>query len=331
MDQPRSGSGNRGCMSFAYVVVTYRSARDLPDCLDALQADRPDDASIIIVDNASPDDSADIARRHPSQPQIIDSARNLGFGGGCNVGVAASTADTIFLVNPDARVLPGATMRLRAALEADPRLGVVAPKIIDPVAEYRFAAGGAEPSLRSAIGHFLLLGRVPLVRRFFRPFHLAVVDVESETDWVSGGAMMLRRSAYDAVGGFDERWFMYMEDVDLCRRIRAAGWTVGYMPAAIVEHAIGGSQTDGQPRRSYMAFDRYLRLNRGRFEARLCAVVVAVGLGLRWVVYRQSRPANARRVGAMARTALSLAVGRRREPQGPDDVLDQDLLNADPR
>lgn len=296
-------------MSLAYVIVAYRSEAHLPGCLNALEIDRPGDATILVVDNASPDDSADVARRHPSRPEIVASDRNLGFGGGCNIGVAATAADTVFLINPDAEVLPGATMRLRAALANDPRLGVVAPRITDPAAQYRSTAGGAEPSLPSLIGHYLLLGRVPWVRRFFRPLHLAHTDVETRADWVSGGAMMLRRAAYDAVGGFDEQWFMYMEDVDLCRRIRAAGWTVGYVPDAAVEHTIGGSQSEGQPRRWYIAFDRYLRLNRGAFQARIGAVIVFIGLGLRCVAYRRSRPANSRRAGEGARAALSLALG----------------------
>ena len=134
--------------------------------------------------------------------------------------------------------------------------------------------------------------------------------------------MMVRRAAYQAVGGFDERWFMYMEDVDLCRRLRSAGWTVGYRPDAVVEHAIGGSQSEGQPRRWYLAFDRYLRLTRGAVEARLCALVVATGLGLRWVAYRTSRPANARRVRAGARAAFGAAFGRHRAPSRPDHPID---------
>lgn len=300
-------------MSLAYVIVAYRSESDLRGCLDALEADRPDDAAIIVVDNASPDGSADLARRHPSRPELVASARNLGFGGGCNLGVASTSADTVFLVNPDARVLPGATLQLLQALADDPGLGVVAPRIVDPAGEYRSTAGGAEPTLRSLIGHYLLLGRVPGVRRFFRPFHLADADAGDHVDWVSGGAMMLRRVAYDAVGGFDETWFMYMEDVDLCRRVREGGWTVGYVPDAVVEHAIGGSQAEGQPRRWYVAFDRYLRLNRGAIHARLGGVIVAAGLGMRWVAYRKARPANARRVREGARTALRLAIGRRQE------------------
>jgi N-acetylglucosaminyl-diphospho-decaprenol L-rhamnosyltransferase len=301
-------------MSLAYLIVAYRSESDLPACLGALEVDRPEDATIIVVDNASPDGSADVSRRHVSRPEVVVSARNLGFGGGCNLGVVATAADTIFLVNPDARVLPGATALLRQALADDPRLGAVAPKIIDPAAEYRSTSGGAEPTLRSLIGHYLLLGRVPWVRRFFRPFHLADPNVAGNVDWVSGGAMMLRRAAYDTVGGFDERWFMYMEDVDLCRRIRVAGWTVGYVPDAVVEHAIGGSQGPDQPGRWIVALDRYLRLNRGGFQARLCAAVVAVGLGVRWIAYRYTRPANARRVGAGGRAALSVAFGQRRFP-----------------
>ena len=309
-------------MSLAYLIVAYRSASDLPGCLDAIEADRPDDATVVVVDNASPDDSRTVAREHRSHPELIVSPRNLGFGGGCNLAVATMEADTVFLVNPDARITPGATARLREALADDPRLGVVSPRIVDPAGEYRAAAGGADPSLRSVLGHFLLLGRVPVLRRLFPPFQLADADARSDPDWVSGAAMMVRRAAYQAVGGFDERWFMYMEDVDLCRRLRSAGWTVGYRPDAVVEHAIGGSQSEGQPRRWYLAFDRYLRLTRGAVEARLCALVVATGLGLRWVAYRTSRPANARRVRAGARAAFGAAFGRHRAPSRPAHPID---------
>jgi GT2 family glycosyltransferase len=315
-------------MSFAYLVVAYQSGSDLPGCLDAIQADRPDDATIIVVDNASPDNSADVARQHPSQPEIVASARNLGFGGGCNLGIATTTADTIFLVNPDARVLPGATTRLRRALADEHRLGVVAPRIVDPAGESRSTAGGAEPSFRSLVGHFLLLGRIPFVRRFFQPFQLADADVEGNVDWVSGGAMMLRRTAFDAVSGFDERWFLYMEDVDLCRRIRGAGWTVRYVPDGVVEHAIGGSQSEGQPRRWYLAVDDYLRLYHGGVQARLGALIASVGLGLRWAAYRRSRPLNAKRVGEGARTALSVAIGRHQGSARSPGSRGHDPLNT---
>jgi GT2 family glycosyltransferase len=77
------------------------------------------------------------------------------------------------------------------------------------------------------------------------PIHVADADVETHVDWVGGGAMMLRRAAFDAAGGFDERRFMYIEDVDLCRRIRAACWIVDYVPQAVVEHTIGGSLLEG--------------------------------------------------------------------------------------
>jgi GT2 family glycosyltransferase len=124
--------------------------------------------------------------------------------------------------------------------------------------------------------------------------------------------MLVRRDAFEAVGGFDERFFLYMEDVDLCRRFRAAGYRVAYEPGAIVRHAIGGSQSADQPARWYRAFHAYLGEGRGPVTARLAAAVAALGMAVRWIAYRGRRPAQAVRMRTAARTAAALAFGRSR-------------------
>ncbi len=296
------------CMWLKFVVVAYKSSGELTGCLDSIASDAPAGSMVVVVDNGSPDDSTEVADSHPLRPRIVSSTKNLGFGGGCNLGSEGSDADALFFLNPDARLKPGATALLVAALEADASLGVVAPRVIDPTGESHAASAGAEPSLRSSIGHFLTLGRIPGIRRLFRPVYLADGRIRTRPDWVSGAAMLVRKSAYDEIGGFDERIFMYMEDVDLCRRLRAKGWAIGYEPDAVVEHVMGHSQSADQPIRWYRAYHAYIAAHRGSLHARAASLVAAVGLGLRAVAYRGRRPVNSARMARSARAALRFVI-----------------------
>jgi N-acetylglucosaminyl-diphospho-decaprenol L-rhamnosyltransferase len=291
-----------------FVVVAYRSSAELIGCLDSISADAPPGSATIVVDNASPDDSATVARSHPLRPRIVTSTKNLGFGGGCNLGAHASRADGLFFLNPDARLTPGATALLLAALLADPGLGAIGPRVVDPTGQSRSASAGAEPSLSSSVGHFLGLGRVPGARRLFRPASLADGRVRSRPDWVSGAAMLVRREAFEAVGGFDDRFFMYMEDVDLCRRLRARGWAIAYEPGAIVEHVMGHSQSADQTVRWYTAYHLYVAAHQGSLRARAASLVAGLGMGLRAVACRGRRPTNSARMARGARAALRFVV-----------------------
>lgn len=295
-------------MRVQFVVVAYRSAGEIAGCLDSIAADAPAGSTVVVVDNASPDDSAAVASSHASRPRIVSSPANLGFGGGCNLGATDSQAEALFFLNPDARLKPGATAILIAALQQDATLAVVAPRVVDPTGESRAASAGAEPSLRSTIGHFLGLGRIPGLRRLFRPVYLADGLAATRPDWVSGAAMLVRTSAFEQVGGFDGRIFMYMEDVDLCRRLREKGWAIGYEPGAVVEHVMGHSQSADQPGRWYSAYHAYVAEHRGAPRARAASLAAGLGLGLRAVAYRGRRPVNSTRVARSARTALRLAV-----------------------
>jgi GT2 family glycosyltransferase len=238
----------------------------------------------------------------------VRSATNRGFGGGCNLGFAATDAPHVLFLNPDAVPEPGAIAALAAAVERDPGIAAVGARLVDPRGETRAAAAGAEPGLRSVAGHFLLLSRLPLAGRLFPPLQLPDGSRRAPVDWVSAGAMLVRREAFEAIGGFDERFFLYMEDVDLCRRLREAGFRVGYEGGAVVRHAIGGSQAPDQPARWYRAFHAYLAERRGRRVARLAAAMAAAGMALRWFAYRGRRPTQAGRMRAAARAAAALAL-----------------------
>lgn len=292
-----------------YVIVAFRSERHLGACLDAIEVDRPDGATVIVVDNASPDGSVDVARSHPSQPVLLASPRNLGFAGGCNLALDASSADLLFFVNPDARLARGTTAKLIATIEADSAIAVVGPRIYDPGGVLRAASAGFEPSMRSILGHFLLLGRIPGIRRFFQPLQLSAGSPAQAVDWVSGAALMVRSDAFRSVSGFDASMFMYMEDVDLCRRLRASGRTIRYEPGVAVEHDLGGSQGADQAQRWFAGFHRYVARLHGEEYARLASAVAAIGLGLRAVPLMVRRPVHGRRLARAAWAAAGMAVG----------------------
>lgn len=291
-----------------YIVVAFRSERDLVACLDAIEADRPEGSGITVVDNASPDGSAAVALAHSSRPRVVRSPHNVGFGAGCNLGVEGTSSEFAFFVNPDARLRLGVTSGLLEPLVEDAAIAAIGPRVIADSGPIGAATAGFEPSIRSALGHFLLLARLPLLRSIFLPLQLGPNDMTRRVDWVSGAAMLVRVAAFRRAGGFDPSMFLYMEDVDLCRRMREAGGIVMFEPSAVVTHDLGGSQGDEQPERWYRAFHAYVARRRGNSYARVVSGIAAVGLGLRGLVLWQRDRRRAKRLATAARAAIGEAM-----------------------
>ncbi|MEA3019932.1 MAG: N-acetylglucosaminyl-diphospho-decaprenol L-rhamnosyltransferase, partial [Actinomycetota bacterium] len=271
----------------AAVIVSYNVRDLLLRCIASLRADGVD--QIVVVDNASRDRSADAVDEHEPDVTLLQLHRNIGFGAGANRGVARVDAPYVIIVNPDVIVEPGSTKALVDALERDPGLGVVGPRIETTDGEV-YPSARAFPNLVDAAGHAFLHFVWP-TNQFSRRYRMLDWDRASarDVDWVAGTHIIVRRSAWDAVGGFDEAFFMYMEDVDLCWRMRAAGWRTGYDPAACVTHEIGRS-TDQTPYRMILAHHRSMltfarRSSRGLARALipLMAVALAVRTVLAWI------------------------------------------------
>lgn len=230
----------------AAVLVNYNAGNELRLALqsiaDELQG-RPWEA--IVVDNASIDGSGAIAEQFAPQVRLLRNTENVGFGRGVNQGVAASTAPLILIMNPDCRLLPGALGVLGAELVGHPECAIVGPRILSPDGSVQGSARG-DPDMLTGV-----FGRASTLRRLLPWLPVSKRNVVDETvggakgsvvvDWVSGACMLARRSALARVGGFDERYFLYWEDADLCRRLRRDGFHIRYLPAATAVHRVGHS------------------------------------------------------------------------------------------
>ena len=268
------------------VVVTFESEEHIGPCLASLRAEGV--RAVVVADNASEDGTATAVAAADSAARFLPLGANLGYGRAVNRGAAAlgdapSGADVLLVINPDTVVHPGALSALVAALDADPGLGIVGPAVVNTDGSL-YPSARTFPDLLVATGH-AFFGLVAPRNRFSRRYKLLDWDhtTARRVDWVSGSAFCIRRSVFDAVGGFDEAFFMYMEDVDLCWRLGRAGWGVGYEPAATVTH-VQGVSTDRQPYRMIVEHHRSLlrwsvRTSTG--ARRLLLPVVAVVLALR--------------------------------------------------
>jgi N-acetylglucosaminyl-diphospho-decaprenol L-rhamnosyltransferase len=266
------------------VVVNYNARDHLVECLRSLRADGVDD--VIVVDNHSQDGSADAVASVDPQARFVSTGANLGFGTAANRGVTATSGDYVMIMNPDAIVEPGSTKMLVDALDREARLAVVGPRVENPDGTL-YPSARRFPDLVTATGH-AFLGFVHPNNRFTRVYKMLDHDRSepSEVDWVSGTCMLVRRSAFAEVKGFDEAYFMYVEDVDLCWRLHRAGWRVGYEPRARVVHTIGAS-SELAPYRMIAAHHRSLyrfatKTTHGSRRALL--PLVAAGLGARTVL-----------------------------------------------
>jgi len=207
----------------AVVVVGHDSAGDLAATLPALTAQlRPGD-ELVVVDNASADGTAAAARALAPAATVIETGANLGFAGGCNAGARGSRAPLLLFLNPDAIPAPGCIEALRACAQRRPGWGAWQALVT--------MAGGRLVNTAGNEVHYLGFG---WAGRCGEP--VAAAADAAEVGFASGAALVVRREAWDAAGGFDDRYFMYGEDLDLCLRLRLAGWAIGIEPSAVVEH-----------------------------------------------------------------------------------------------
>jgi N-acetylglucosaminyl-diphospho-decaprenol L-rhamnosyltransferase len=258
-----------GALPIAVAVVSFQTREVLEPCLASVVAAEP--TEVVVVDNGSTDGSIELVRERFPSVNLVVNERNRGYGPAANQAIAATTAPAVLLLNSDTVLAADALASLGAYLGQHPRAAVVGPRLAN-------ADGSLQrstfpwPSLGDLLvgdtGLHLLLPRLPAVReRFLRSWSH---DRPRPVPWVRGAVLAIRRSAFDAVGGFDEAFFMYWEEVDLCRRLAATGWETHFAPVTTVVHARAVS-TAKQPqamKREWLAgFRRYLLRHESRRTA----------------------------------------------------------------
>jgi hypothetical protein len=236
--------GVRAVVDLTVIIVTYNSAGQLPACAAALDAALVGLAArVVVVDSASTDGSAVLARRLWPAAAVLERPINAGFAAAVNAGLAAAAGRAVLLLNPDAVPAPGALAALLAYLDATPVAGIVAPRLVDaagrPVLScYPFL------SLGTIAWRHLQLGRL-LPNRLLGRYRRATLDPAAQApvpvEWAQGACLLLRRAMLDQIGPLDERFVLYCEEVDLCRRAALAGWRTDYLPTAVVRHHEGSS------------------------------------------------------------------------------------------
>jgi hypothetical protein len=291
----------------AVVVVSYNARDDLLLCLRSLQEAVPPATPVIVVDNGSTDGGPALVRTEfPHVALILDPA-NRGYGAAANLGARQTSLPYLLVLNSDVVLSPGAVDALSDYLDAHPRAGLAGPRLRAP-------DGTLEPSCHAPLGslHSVLekgrvgraLASMPGLGSRWGLLN-GPHDRPREVPWVTGAALAIRRSAFDTVGGFEESYFMYAEEADLCWRLRQAGWEVHFAPVTDVIHR-GGAST--APIRGLMALQKVrsaIRFYRRHYPAPRAGLLV---LGIRTaMLFRYARDAVRLRVAGDPATRSRLA------------------------
>jgi GT2 family glycosyltransferase len=266
------------------VIVSYRSKGLLRECLRSLREHPASGGMTVrVVDNASADGTAEMVRREFPEVILTVEPRNIGFAAASNIAIRAGSAPYVLCLNPDTQVTPGALDRMVALMDERIKLGISGCRLVLRNGTFDYAAKRSFPTPVSALGHFTGIGRQResgVLAAYRAP------EVESgPVDAVNGAFMLMRRAALDEVGLFDEGYWMYMEDLDLCYRFAEAGWVTWYEPSVTVVHVKAGSSGPVRSPRLNYAFHygmyRFYRKHYAATRGALLSAFIYVGIAVK--------------------------------------------------
>lgn len=220
-------------IELSIITVTYNNENTIDDYLESVLKTKEKAYELIIIDNASPDGTVSKIPKHP-QIKLLVNKENLGFSKACNIGAKNARGEYLFFLNPDTKIFKNSIQNLLQYIKENPSVGLVAPKLIN-------RSGHAQPSVK----------KLPTVLGVFKEYYLNISNSFDEyvpdgsepveVECVYGAAFIIRKDIFDKLGGFDEKFFLYYEDLDLCRRLKNLNLKIIYYPKAKIEHEVGTS------------------------------------------------------------------------------------------
>ena len=275
-------------MDLSIIIVNWNTCSYLRACLDSIYAtigkDDKRSFEIIVVDNASQDDSLDMVRALFPEIHLIENKRNLGFAKANNQGEELSRGRFLLILNPDTLMHPLSINRLIEHLESYPFVGAVGPRTLNPDGSFQISAYRSPTLLSEAwrlfnLDRFIPLSQYPLT--FFSSPNYHSVEI------LNGSCILLRSELIQQLGLFDEQFFIYSEEYDLCERIRGAGWQLHWLPEAVITHYIGQStkqKPDAMFLELYHNKIKLFRKHHGRMAARMYKSILALAAFPRWII-----------------------------------------------
>ena len=302
----------------AVVVVSHNSLAEIDRCLEsALDLGCP----VFVVDTASTDGSATHVRETYPGVHVVDLGENRGYGAAANEGVRLATSTYVLVLNADAWPSPGAARALVAGADRAPVTGAIGPRLVYPDGSRQRSVFGFP---RNTVGLVSLVMAPSLTSRAYElwqavrgkrdRYGAGGLTHVGPSEFVSGAAMLFRRQAFADVGGFDGRFFMYCEEIDLCLRLRRAGWTVAFDADAVFTH-VGGASTRRQPERMYgeliQSYLSFIAKHHGLATAERARAMASRALALRSLLPPPGRRRRARAALRRLQSAESRATLRR--------------------
>jgi len=264
------------------VVVTWNALPFIEQCLESVRG-----REVVVVDNGSTDGTVAFVRERFPEVRLIEQ-ENKGMGGGNNAGMRAADGRYFFLLNSDAWVLDEALDKLVEFADAHPEAAVVGPKLLNTDGTLQRSVRG-EPTLWRLATEYLFIRKLAPRSKHLNPLYRGDFDHDrvAEVDWLFGPALLVRREAADAVGLFDEDFFMFSEEVDWMTRFRRAGWSVLFFPDAEVVHVGGASHGGRMYVENLRGHLRFIAKHRGVKDAERVRKLLLWSLRLRALVLRR--------------------------------------------
>lgn len=284
-------SRDRDLVDLSIIIVSWNVRELLDKCLESLKLARHSNAihgqidfsmEVIVVDSGSADGSAELLREKHPDVALLAQSQNVGFTRGNNIGLKRARGAFLLLLNPDTEVSPGALGLMIEFMRGHPRVGIVGPHTLNSDGSHQ-STRRRFPTLLTGIfeSTWFSAWAPAAVERRYRMLDTNDDDTLA-ADWVQGSALMLRREVYDAIGGLDEGFTMYSEELDYCRRAKAAGWQVFYHGGALITHH-GGKSSEQAAAFKQIHFQtsklRYFRKHHGNAQYLILRAILLLQFG----------------------------------------------------